>query len=89
MQPTDPPRCSAKGCRAPASRDVRWRNARLHGESRVKHWLACAEHEDQLADFLARRGFLLGREPLDQPQPPQPLPAGSEFSDEAGSAADS
>ena len=30
--------------------------------ARVKHWLACDEHADQLADFLARRGFLLGRD---------------------------
>jgi hypothetical protein len=30
----------------------------------VKHWLACDEHADHLADFLVRRGFLLTREPL-------------------------
>ncbi|HEV7204661.1 MAG TPA: hypothetical protein VGN18_08605 [Jatrophihabitans sp.] len=57
----DVPRCSAKGCRAPATTDLHWRNPRLHDEARVKHWLACAEHADSLADFLARRGFMLGR----------------------------
>ena len=31
----------------------------LHDATRVKHWLACDEHADHLADFLARRGFLL------------------------------
>jgi hypothetical protein len=68
--PTDPadgdnaPRCSAKGCRAPATTDLRWRNPGLHDASRVKHWLACDEHADHLADFLARRDFLLTREPV-------------------------
>lgn len=57
----EPPRCSAKGCRSEASTDLRWRNPRLHDAARVKHWLACDEHADSLADFLARRGFLLGR----------------------------
>lgn len=56
------PRCSAKGCRRPATEDLHWRNPRLHDTSRVKHWLACPEHADYLADFLARRGFLIGRE---------------------------
>jgi hypothetical protein len=63
----DPRRCSAKGCRAPASVDLSWRNPRLHNAGRVKHWLACLEHADSLADFLARRGFLLGRAPLEPP----------------------
>jgi hypothetical protein len=58
------PRCSAKGCRRQAVEDLRWRNPRLHDEARVKHWLACVEHGDHLADFLSRRGFLLGRDPL-------------------------
>jgi len=56
--------CSAKGCRATATVDLRWRNPRIHDAARIKHWLACDEHADFLADFLARRGFLLGREPL-------------------------
>ncbi len=58
------PRCSAKGCRAAADTDLRWRNPSLHDTTRTKHWLACAEHADGLADFLSRRGFLLGRGPL-------------------------
>jgi hypothetical protein len=58
------PRCSARGCRATATTDLRWRNPSLHDASRVKHWLACGDHEQQLADFLARRGFLLDRSPL-------------------------
>jgi hypothetical protein len=56
--------CSAKGCRASASYDLTWRNPSLHTAGRVKHWLACPEHVDGLADFLDRRGFLLDRSPL-------------------------
>ena len=59
------PRCSAKGCRAAATTELRWRNPRLHDASRTKQWLACDEHADGLADFLARRGFLLSRQPFD------------------------
>ena len=62
--PDDTPRCSAKGCREPASVDLMWRNPKLHDATRVKHWLACAEHADGLADFLARRDFLIARDPL-------------------------
>ena len=47
-----------------ATTDLSWRNPRIHDTSRVKHWLACDEHADYLADFLARRGFLLARDPL-------------------------
>ncbi|WP_375498734.1 hypothetical protein [uncultured Jatrophihabitans sp.] len=60
----EPPRCSAKGCRADATTDLSWRNPRLHDAARVKHWLACPEHADDLAGFLSRRGFLLDRGPL-------------------------
>jgi hypothetical protein len=56
--------CSAKGCRSAATTDLVWRNPRIHEAARVKHWLACSEHADLLADFLARREFLLSREPL-------------------------
>jgi hypothetical protein len=62
--PIDEPRCSAKGCRAAATTDLHWRNPKLHDAARVKHWLACNEHADDLADFLARRNFLLDRQPL-------------------------
>lgn len=58
----DLPRCSAKDCRAPATEDLRWRNPKLHGAARVKHWLACDEHSDRLAQFLSVRGFLIGRD---------------------------
>ena len=56
--------CSAKGCRSVATTDLEWRNPRLHDSARVKHWLACDEHAEFLADFLARRGFLLNRVPV-------------------------
>ena len=58
------PICSAKGCRSAATVDLRWRNPRLHDAARVKHWVACEDHADHLADYLAVRGFLLERLPL-------------------------
>jgi len=58
------PRCSAKGCRNAAGFDLQWRNPRLHDAARVKHWLACPDHADSLSEYLAARGFLLGRETL-------------------------
>jgi hypothetical protein len=61
---SEPPRCSAKGCRSAATIDLGWRNPKLHDAARVKHWLACDEHADHLAEFLSRRGFLLSREPM-------------------------
>jgi hypothetical protein len=60
----DQPRCSAKGCREPAVEDLRWRNPRLHDSGRVKHWLACPEHAEKLADFLSARDFLIDRAAL-------------------------
>lgn len=50
--------CSRKGCREPASRALLWNNPSLHLPERRKVWLACAAHEDYLADFLRARGFL-------------------------------
>ena len=61
----DAPICSAKGCREPATTDLSWRNPRIHDAARVKHWLACDAHADGLADFLARRSFLLERTAFD------------------------
>jgi hypothetical protein len=63
-QRPEPLRCSAKGCRAGATTDLTWRNPKLHDAAREKHWLACDQHADTLADFLDRRGFLLSRRPL-------------------------
>jgi len=60
----DQPRCSAKGCRAAATVDLQWRNPKLHDATRVKHWLACPDHQDHLANFLAARNFLLEVAPL-------------------------
>jgi hypothetical protein len=36
---------------------VHWRNPRIHGEERVKTWLACDEHVEYLRDYLATREF--------------------------------
>lgn len=64
--PADPDglACSAKGCRAPATMDLRWNNPKIHPDDRRKHWLACDEHRDQLSGFLSTRGFLRSIEPL-------------------------
>ncbi len=50
--------CSAKGCRQAATSDLRWNNAKIHDDSRRKHWLACDEHRDSLGQHLSARGFL-------------------------------
>ncbi|MFD0559685.1 hypothetical protein ACFQ3B_21900 [Stackebrandtia endophytica] len=59
------PICSAKGCRQDAVWALRWRNPKIHGSERVKTWLACDEHREQLTDFLTRRQFPCRVEPLD------------------------
>lgn len=56
--------CSAKGCRQPATWDLRWNNPRIHAQDRRKHWLACPDHREQLHGFLASRGFLREDGPL-------------------------
>lgn len=50
--------CSAKGCRQPASYDLRWNNPKIHPDERRKHWLACPDHRESLSSFLSSRGFL-------------------------------
>ena len=44
--------------------ELRWRNPTIHDASRLKIWTACAAHADSLADFLARRNFLMDRAPI-------------------------
>jgi hypothetical protein len=56
--------CSAKGCRADATTDLRWNNPKLHTADRRKHWLACEEHAASLSSFLSSRGFLREVAPL-------------------------
>lgn len=56
--------CSARGCREPATWDLRWNNPRIHLADRRKHWLACAEHRESLSAFLSARGFLRETETL-------------------------
>jgi hypothetical protein len=50
--------CSARGCRATASYAVVWNNPKIHPPEREKIWVACEEHRQSLADFLAARSFL-------------------------------
>lgn len=64
--------CSARGCAAPASWELRWNNPRLHTPDRRKVWLACDDHRESLAAFLTARGFLREVEahhPSDGPAP--------------------
>ena len=56
--------CSAKACRAFATWAVVWNNPRLHTPDREKVWVACGEHKQPLADYLAARSFLKRVEPL-------------------------
>lgn len=55
--------CSAKRCTAPATVELRWNNPKLHAPDRRKVWLACEDHRQSLADFLAARRFLREIEP--------------------------
>lgn len=50
--------CSAKGCSAAATWELRWNNPKLHTPDRRKVWLACDAHRSTLGDFLGARGFL-------------------------------
>jgi hypothetical protein len=56
--PGEPELCSAKGCREPATWQLRWNNPRIHTPDRRKTWLACERHRQSLAYFLGARGFL-------------------------------
>lgn len=57
--------CSAKDCRASATRAILWNNPRVHTPDRKKTWLACDEHFDHLRDFLALRDFYLSDVSID------------------------
>ena len=57
--------CSARGCRQPATADLRWNNPKIHPDGRRKHWLACSDHEAKLVEHLSARGFLRETLPLD------------------------
>ena len=56
--------CSARGCRQPASYDLQWNNPKIHTADRRKHWLACDDPRESLAQFLSARGFLKEVVPL-------------------------
>ena len=81
------PRCSARSCRDAAEIALTWRNPALHDESRVKTWVACTVHEDELAAFLSRRGFLLDRQPLGPTCPPDPASPAAETPQVSGRVA--
>ncbi len=49
--------CSAKGCTASALHQVQWNNPKIHTPDRRKTWLACADHEPTLRQFLSARDF--------------------------------
>ncbi|MCH8612547.1 hypothetical protein [Arsenicicoccus dermatophilus] len=61
--PGEPHRCSARGCRADGTWELRWRNPTLHAPDRRKVWLACEDHKEPLSQFLSMRGFLRETEP--------------------------
>lgn len=58
------PTCSARGCTNDAVIDLLWNNPKVHTPDRRKSWVACAEHDEHLSQFLGTRGFLREKEPL-------------------------
>ncbi len=56
--------CSARGCGEAATVKLLWNNPTLHTVDRRKVWLACQDHQQPLADFLAARGFMRDTEPV-------------------------
>jgi hypothetical protein len=54
---------------------VNWRNPRIHGPERVKVWLACDAHREQLGQYLATRGFPVVVTALAEPVESVPDPA--------------
>lgn len=62
--------CSARGCTAPATTDLRWNNPKIHTPERRKHWLACDEHTESLSAYLSARGLLREVVPLDESTTP-------------------
>ena len=61
--------CSARGCTARATTDLRWNNAKIHTPDRRKHWLACPEHTASLGAYLSARGMLRETVPLGEDSP--------------------
>jgi hypothetical protein len=59
--------CSRKGCRLPASWQLRWNNPKLHTSEYRKTWLACNDHREYLSGFLGARGFLRDVQPFPAP----------------------
>jgi hypothetical protein len=58
------PRCSARGCTKAAAFALLWNNPKIHPPERRKTWLACADHQLTLTEFLGARGFMREVEPL-------------------------
>lgn len=55
--PSERYNCSRAGCDWVASTALAWRNPKIHPVDRRKIWLACAEHETYLTEFLRARSF--------------------------------
>jgi hypothetical protein len=62
--PSEPLRCSARGCTRNAEFALLWNNPKIHPPERRKTWLACSDHQQSLTDFLSARGFMREVEPL-------------------------
>lgn len=64
MTESETPTCSAKGCTAAATVELRWNNPKIHPPERRKTWLACPDHQSSLSQFLSVRNFLRETLPL-------------------------
>ena len=57
--------CSRKGCRADAAVKLLWNNPKIHTPERRKIWLACAEHQPWLENYLRERLLYRQTQPID------------------------
>ena len=48
-------KCSRKDCNEAATIQIIWNNPKIHTPDREKIWLACADHEQYLVDYLKNR----------------------------------
>ncbi len=57
-------KCSRAGCLEDVKFLMKWRNPKLHDETREKVWGSCKDHREYFFEYLTVRGFYLGQEAI-------------------------